>query len=458
MSSEVAIRIRDVGKRYPVFSRPSDRLKQMVLPRLRRAFGRDAKPYFREFAALEGVSCDIHRGEQVGILGRNGAGKSTLLQIVCGTLSPSDGSVEVNGRVAALLELGAGFNPEFSGRENVQLNSALLGMSAAEIDHSMDAILAFADIGEFIDRPVKTYSSGMYMRLGFSVAIHASPEILIVDEALAVGDEAFQRKCLARVARLRDDGGTILFVSHSASMVVETCDRAMLLDGGRLVKIGPAKPVVAAYQKLLYAPAERQAAVRAALMADDDAVAAESVVPVLAADLASTVEVDDADDALDFFDPALAAAGGVRYENLGVEILSPRLQTRDGRAVNVLEHGRHYVYAYDVRVDRSVVGVRFGMMVRSMGGVEIGGCATAAEGQGIPHLSPGERFAVRFEFRCDLMPGAYFLNAGVVGIENVAETYLDRCIDAVAIRVIARAPSRATGYVDLGIHPEVTRV
>lgn len=463
MSSEVAIRILDVGKRYPVFAQPADRLKQMLVPRFRAAFGMPPRRYFREFVALEGISCEIRRGEQVGILGRNGAGKSTLLQILCGTLSPSEGRVEVNGRVAALLELGAGFNPEFSGRENVHLNSALLGMSAAEIEASLDDILAFADIGEFIDQPVKTYSSGMYMRLGFAVAIHARPEILIVDEALAVGDEAFQRKCLARVARLRDDGGTILFVSHSASMVVETCDRAILLDGGRLVTFGPAKPVVAAYQKLLYAPAERQAEVREALMAGErvDAMGgslADSTVEAPLAAAAATMPVSTDDDALDFFDPALVEEPSVRYVGQGVEILLPRLLTPDGWTVNVLEHGRNYVYTYDVRIDRAAVGVRFGMMVRSMGGVEIGGAATAAEGQGVPHLSAGQTVRVRFGFRCALMPGAYFLNAGVVAIENGTETYLDRCIDAVAFRVIARAPSRATGYVDLGIEPELAHV
>jgi lipopolysaccharide transport system ATP-binding protein len=453
MSSEIVIDIRNVSKRYPVFAQPFDRLKQMAVPRLRAALGLPAQRYFSEFAALDDVSCEIRRGEQVGILGRNGAGKSTLLQIICGTLSPSAGRVDVNGRVAALLELGAGFNPEFTGRENVYLNSALLGMSSDQIERDLDDILAFADIAEFIDRPVKTYSSGMYMRLGFAVAIHAKPEILIVDEALAVGDEAFQRKCLARVARLREEGGTILFVSHSASMVVETCDRAMLLDGGKLVKFGPAKPVVAAYQKLLYAPSERQAEVRAMLMAGGDA--------ELAPDADADAAVGPAPsappaDALDFFDPALVAAPSERYINRGVEISSPRLLAEDGRRVNVLEHGRNYVYAYEVRVERAVVGARFGMMVRSMGGVELGGIATDPEGQGLPHLAAGETVGVRFAFACALLPGAYFLNAGVVAIEDGAEAYLDRRIDAVAFRVISRAQPRATGYVDLGIATQVT--
>src|SRR5262245_22220073 len=210
-SDDVAIRIRDVDKHYLIFARPEDRLKQMLVPRLQRLACRAQSRYYRDFAALTGVSFDIKRGETVGIVGRNGSGKSTLLQIVCGTLRPTHGTVEVNGRIAALLELGAGFNPEFTGRENVYLNAAILGLSRAEIDERFQSIADFADIGEFIEQPVKTYSSGMYVRLAFATAINVDPDILVVDEALAVGDEAFQRKCYARIEAIKEKGGTILF-------------------------------------------------------------------------------------------------------------------------------------------------------------------------------------------------------------------------------------------------------
>src|SRR5690348_2740583 len=222
MSSEdFSIRVDRLSKRYEIYAQPAHRLKQMILPRAQRAMRRSARTYFKEFWALRDVSFDVRRGETVGIVGRNGSGKSTLLQMICGTLHPTAGRISVGGRIAALLELGAGFNPEFTGRENVYLNAAVIGLSREEIDARFDDIAAFADIGDFMEQPVKTYSSGMYVRLAFAVAINVDPEILVVDEALAVGDELFQRKCFARIDAIRSKGATILFVSHSANAVVE---------------------------------------------------------------------------------------------------------------------------------------------------------------------------------------------------------------------------------------------
>jgi len=218
--------------------------------------------FHREFWALKDVSLDIKKGESVGIVGRNGSGKSTLLQVICGTLAPTGGSVENCGRVAALLELGSGFNPEFTGRENVYVNAAVFGLGEEEVDARFGDIAAFADIGEFIEQPVKTYSSGMVVRLAFAVAINADPEILIVDEALSVGDELFQRKCFSRIEAIRKNGATILFVSHSGNAIVELCDRAVLLDAGEKLAIGEPKHIVGHYQKLLYAPSDKRDAIR----------------------------------------------------------------------------------------------------------------------------------------------------------------------------------------------------
>ena len=199
--SDVAIRIQNLSKCYHIYDKPRDRLMQML--------ARGRKQYFREFWALKEVSLDVKKGETVGIIGRNGSGKSTLLQMICGTLNPTSGSIQANGRIAALLELGSGFNPEFTGRENVYMNGSILGLSKEEIDSRFDDIAAFADIGEFIEQPVKTYSSGMMVRLAFSVAINVEPEILVVDEALSVGDEIFQRKCFSRIEAIRAGGATI---------------------------------------------------------------------------------------------------------------------------------------------------------------------------------------------------------------------------------------------------------
>src|SRR5690348_17405177 len=266
MSSEdFSIRVEGLSKRYEIYSQPAHRLKQMILPRAQRAMRRSARTYFNEFWALRDVGFDVRKGETVGIVGRNGSGKSTLLQMICGTLNPTLGTIAVNGRVAALLELGAGFNPEFTGRESVRLSGLLYGLSERELNARFDAILDFAGIGDFIDQPIKTYSSGMYVRLAFSVAINVSPDVLVVDEALSVGDEAFQRKCFARINAIRDAGATVLFVSHAAGTVVELCDRAILLDRGEMIADGAPRFVVPRYHKLLYAPTGKAAAVREAI-------------------------------------------------------------------------------------------------------------------------------------------------------------------------------------------------
>ena len=199
----VAIQVEGLSKCYQIYDKPGDRLKQFLFPRLKPSARRNGTAYFREFWALRNVSLTVKQGETIGIVGRNGSGKSTLLQIICGTLTPTQGDVRTNGRIAALLELGSGFNPEFSGRENVYLNAAVLGLTKEETDARFDEIAAFADINDFIDQPIKTYSSGMVVRLAFAVAINADPQILVVDEALSVGDELFQRKCFARIEQIR---------------------------------------------------------------------------------------------------------------------------------------------------------------------------------------------------------------------------------------------------------------
>lgn len=252
--TDIAIRVQNLSKCYQIYDTPRDRLKQFFAPRLQRLVGQTPKQYFREFWALKDISFEIRKGETVGIIGRNGSGKSTLLQIICGTLTPTSGNVETRGRIAALLELGSGFNPEFTGRENVYMNASVLGLSNEEIDARFNDIVAFADIGDFIDQPVKTYSSGMMVRLAFAVAINVDPQILIVDEALSVGDELFQRKCFSRIEAIKQNGATILFVSHSGSTVVELCDHAVLLDSGEKLAMGTPKTIVGKYQKLIYAP------------------------------------------------------------------------------------------------------------------------------------------------------------------------------------------------------------
>lgn len=247
MSSDVVLSVCNVSKCFEMYEKPVHRLYQTLCA--------GKKKFYKEFWALKGISFDVHRGECVGIIGKNGAGKSTLLQVVTGTLAPTTGAVELRGRVAALLELGSGFNPEFTGRENVYLNGTILGLSREEIDKRFQEILDFADIGEFIDQPVKTYSSGMMVRLAFAVQVMVDPDVLIVDEALAVGDAAFQRKCYARMDALQAHGVTIILVTHDTETVKRRCNRAIFLRQGMVAFDGPAVDGVTEYMHFLF-PAE----------------------------------------------------------------------------------------------------------------------------------------------------------------------------------------------------------
>jgi lipopolysaccharide transport system ATP-binding protein len=250
-SNDIAIRVTRLSKRYEIYNTPHDRLKQFVLPRLRYLARMSPRQYFREFWALKDVSFEIKKGETVGIIGRNGSGKSTLLQMICGTLTPTGGSIQTNGRVAALLELGSGFNPEFTGRENVYMNASVLGLSNEEIEARFDDIVAFADIGDFIEQPVKTYSSGMMVRLGFAVIAHVDADILVVDEALAVGDAFFTQKCM-RFLRNFMKNGTVLFVSHDTGSIKNLCNYAVWLEAGKVIQEGAPKEVCELYLEAFY--------------------------------------------------------------------------------------------------------------------------------------------------------------------------------------------------------------
>lgn len=447
MSSDVAIHARGIGKAFPIYDKPIHRLAQMLVPGSK-------KRWYREFQALRGIDLDVRRGETVGIVGRNGSGKSTLLQLVCGTLAPTTGHVDVHGRVAALLELGAGFNPEFSGRENVYLNGAVLGLSRAEIDRRFDTITAFADIGDFIDQPVKNYSSGMYVRLAFAVAINVDPEILIVDEALSVGDEAFQRKCFARIHEIRDAGATVLFVSHSAATVIDLCDRAILLDHGELLAEGAPKAVVSLYQKLLYAPPERVHEIREQIRTGraTNAISSGAGPAREVAEAGDTPECDDEAHWLE----GLVPSSTVEYEGRGARIEDVHIQTPGGRRVNVLSPGREYVYVYTVHAERTLTAVRCGMMVRSLTGIDIGGAATAPSRlEAVALVEAGRCMEATFRFRCLLAPGTYFLNAGVLASVGDGEEYVARCLDVAMFRVLSQPARLATGFVDLDVRPSL---
>ena len=451
-SDDCAIRVTDLGKRYEIYDHPRDRLKQFVLPPLTRLSKQAPRQFYREFWALKNVSFTVGRGESVGIIGRNGSGKSTLLQMICGTLHPTSGCIQTNGRIAALLELGSGFNPEFSGRENVYINGAVLGLGRDEIDSRFDAIAAFADIGLFIDQPVKTYSSGMLVRLTFAVAINVEPEILIVDEALSVGDELFQRKCFSRIESIRANGSTVLFVSHSGAQIVELCDRAILLDDGEYLATGLPKQIVGIYQKLLYAPADMRQSIR-------NQISDKELDPVdTPADdkWALPNRYRNTPELLEIFDPGLQPSSTIEYESHGAFIESPVVLTLVGERVNNLLRGNSYRYCYTVRFLKSALNVRFSMLIKTTTGVELGGAESASTQQySLTQVESGSTYKVEFLFLCALNPGVYFMNAGVLGDVDGTTTYLHRLIDIAPFRVLPETECLSTGIVDFGCTPTI---
>jgi lipopolysaccharide transport system ATP-binding protein len=449
LAPDVAIAVRDVGKCYRIYDRPQDRLRQALF--------RGRRQFFREFWALRNISLDIYRGETVGIIGRNGCGKSTLLQIICNTLTPTTGQVQVGGRVAALLELGAGFNPDFSGRENVYTNAAILGLSWQETEERFQEIVDFSELGEFIDRPVKTYSSGMHVRLAFAVASTVEPDILVVDEALAVGDEAFQRKCFARLQAIQRRGGTILFVSHSAGTIVDLCSRAVLLDHGEHLLTGSPKAVVARYHKLAYAPADKVAAIREEIRQEAArGEVSETSTPSTAQPTTVAPAPPVAESSQAYLDPHLKSKSTVVYESQGARIHDAQITTPGGRPVNVLASQEEYVVRYRVVFSQPAFQVRFGAMLKHHVGTELSGIAVPRMSVPACEFVPaGTEVRVAFRFRCQLLPGVYFANVGLMGLVSGTLKYLHRMEDALIFRVAPGTQRAHVGIFDMFVDSQI---
>jgi lipopolysaccharide transport system ATP-binding protein len=439
-SNDIAIDVRKLGKSYDIYRRPQDRLKQSVFPRLQQLVGRPPTRYYQEFWALRNISFEVKKGETVGIIGRNGSGKSTLLQLVCGTLSPSLGTVTTKGRIAALLELGSGFNPDFTGRENVYLNGAILGLTREEVDARFDDIANFADIGEFIEQEVKIYSSGMVVRLAFAVQAMVDPDILIVDEALAVGDEKFRRKCFARLEELKSKGTSILFVSHSGSQIVELCDRALLLENGERLLYGQPVRVVRAYQELIYAPvAEQKKLVKAYKAADQaglDEPNIEQLSPVTFSENASE----------DLIDTKLVPESTQIYPVQGAEIRSLRILDREGRATNLLQPKQDYQFEVSGRFLEDIEQVYFGLHIRSISGAGLTGQRYPKDGKFVGQVKAGDDFRIIYGFKMVIMPGTYFVSAGVWSANE--PNCRHRVVDALMFRILPDKNSVSMGYVD----------
>jgi lipopolysaccharide transport system ATP-binding protein len=450
---ERTIVVESLGKKYDIYAKPADRLKQMILPRLGRMVGRHGLAYHEEFWALRDVSFSVSRGETVGIIGRNGSGKSTLLQMICGTLHPTQGTVKTFGRIAALLELGAGFNPEFTGEENVYLSGLLYGISEGELRKRYDSILAFADIGDFIRQPVKTYSSGMYVRLAFAIAAHVDADTLVIDEALSVGDVRFTQKCM-RFLREFQKKGTLLFVSHDTGAVTNLCDRAVWLDKGQLLMDGPTREVVERYLAEQHA-ADRQAAgqtvtVSASASADKalpgDSAPADIVdvrnETLRNADGVNKVEVFD-------FDPDKL---GSQYGAGQAVISGTRIVSDEGADCRLLTGGEMVSLLIDADVQAPIEAPIFGFYVKDRLGQRLFGDNTYMTYSGRPISVPaGSRLQARFSFRMPVLPtGDYSVDVALATGSQDDHTQQHWIHDALTFR--ASESTMKHGLVGIPMH------
>lgn len=400
MLSNQAIKIKNICKSYHVYNNPIDRLKQIF---------NNKKIYFKEYHALNGIDFEVNKGDSIGIIGRNGSGKSTLLQIIAGTLAPTSGEVQINGRIAALLELGSGFNPEFTGRENVYLYGSIYGISRSEMDIKINEILEFADIGDFIDQPVKTYSSGMFVRLAFSVVVNVDADILIVDEALSVGDMFFQAKCFEKLNQLKQNGVTLLFVSHSIETVKALCNKCIVLKNG--VKEYEGEPMKAAdiYSKIS--------------LSSNNHIKNNELDLSLTGVTKSKLQPD--------FEKRISQ----RFGEGKAQYTDAWIISENGEEVDTLIHGHVYTIIAQIQFfEKCEMESEFGVVVRNQEGVEIYALNSFFNGNSIPPQKEGNVIQVEFKHRVDLSPGHYNVSFGLR--TPVQGPYNDKIYNAIIFRVV----------------------
>ena len=406
-----AISISGVSKIYDIYDSPNDRLKELL------SFTK--RKYCKKFRALDGVSFDIAQGETVGIIGRNGSGKSTLLQIICGILKPTAGVVQTNGRISALLELGTGFNPEFTGRENVYLNGALMGFSKEEIDARYQGIADFADIGDFINQPVKKYSSGMYVRLAFACAVNVDPEILIVDEALSVGDVFFQQKCFKKMSEFKERGKTMLLVTHDLNTVQKNCERAIFLEEGKVIKIGEARDVINHYLE------------KTLLRGEDPVVSGDDRADLTGKGNAAPTENDRC-----ILKPNYNK-NEFRYGNYKAVISDFGILDKDGREITAISSGEAISFRFEVLFRERVEFPIYGFMVKTKDGLTVYGINTWHEEVPVSPKAKGESVTAEFSLRMNVGTGDYFLTAGVAELQGDGVKPVDRRYDLAYLNVIS---------------------
>ena len=430
MDKNLAISVQGVSKIYKLYDKPIDRLKEAV--------SLTHKSYHRDFFALSDISFDVKKGETVGIIGTNGSGKSTIQKIITGVLSPTTGTAEVSGNISALLELGAGFNSEYTGLENIYMNGTMMGFSRQEMERRMDDILRFADIGDFVNQPVKTYSSGMFVRLAFALAINVDPEILIVDEALSVGDVFFQAKCYRRMEEMMKNGTTILMVSHDMGSIIKYCDKVVLLNRGHFVAQGEAGKMVDLYKKIL---ANQTDELAEALI--------EEKKEALGLPVEATVSDKRMKDRMNL-NPEVQEYGDGRasFEDFGT------LDAR-GNVTNLLLKGEMFTIRERVRFHAPIENPIFTYTLRDKKGTDITGTNTLFEGTEIKPVKDGDVYTVSFRQKMNLQGGEYLLSMSCTGYENGEHVVYHRLYNVLSLTVISN--KNTVGFYDMGSEVEAVR-
>ncbi len=481
MDKDTAISVEEVTKIYRLYDKPIDRLKESM--------SLTHKSYHRDFFALDKLSFTVKKGETVGIIGTNGSGKSTILKIITGVLTPTTGKVEVDGKISALLELGAGFNPDYTGIENIYMNGTMMGFSRQEMDRKLDDILSFADIGDFVKQPVKTYSSGMFVRLAFALAINVDPEILIVDEALSVGDLFFQAKCYRRMEEMMKNGTTILMVSHDMGSIIKYCDKVVLLNRGKFIAEGPAGKMVDLYKKILAnqlddlerAVEEYQNAGNAGAavssgggdaagiaLSGQDAQGSGSVPPAGAGRSADGTGASGISGAEASFPGDSAAPAGMaerirrgprmrdrmtlnpqveEYGDGRAEFLDLGTLDKDGNVTNLLLKGEMFTIREIITFHAPLEMPIFTFTIRDRKGTDLTGTNTMFEGCDIRPVKPGDVYEVRFKQKMTLQGGEYLLSMSCTGYENGEHVVYHRLYNVAGITVISN--KNTVGFYDM---------
>ena len=456
---EVAIQVSDLTKMYKLYDKPSDRLKE--------ALGLSRKKKYKEHLALNHVDMTIYRGETVGIIGTNGSGKSTILKIITGVLTPTSGNVMVKGHISALLELGAGFNMEYNGIDNIFLNGMMIGFSEEEIKKRLNAILDFADIGDYVYQPVKTYSSGMFVRLAFAVAINIDPEILIVDEALSVGDVFFQAKCYHKFEEFKKQGKTILFVSHDLSSISKYCDRAVLLNQGVKLGEGTPKDMIDAYKRVLVGQYELPGKGAVKSLLDDDEIrrAAQKDVENAENQIGTPAKMkrdkSEGQDGLNREPSQTAAAHAatqnpnlLEYGNGAARISDFYVTDAAGTATSAVEKGTEFTVHMHVQFTKDTAAPIFAFTFKNTLGIEITGTNTMVEKAFLEPVKAGESKEITFTQKMSLQGGEYLISFGVTGFENGSFTVYHRLYDALNMTVVS--DKNTVGYYDMNSTVQVT--